>query len=404
MIDKVVARLMMLSFFLPLQWQPVVVFAAAIYFIVVSARAKGGIPKRNIPPALFLGASYLLYLGAFLFTPKAFIPVVSRLCEYRAGYLLLPVAFAFIAKEKLDVIYKEFIWFIYGALFVTLAANVAFVMKYATAPGGFHGLTHVTYRVFFEGFCGQHPTYMSMYLVLGAGYLLLNGDIVNRWLKYILFYAILIFLLPLLAKSPLIALGFILMHQAWQRRAGLWQYKWVFAGMLLVLVVSYLFVPFVGQRVQEMVGQPGHTDAGNVISNSIYARKMIWSVDTTLLRHYWLAGCGPGRIMYLLHIRYLFYSLQYGFDTMAYDPHNEYFYQWISFGLVGIVLFLSVIFIHVFTGYKHKDFLYLYLMLIFVINCFTESVLTTQHGLFFYSFFTALFFFMVRGGEKKTAA
>ncbi len=397
--DKIMARIMMVSFFLPHQLQPVGVFLPAIYFIVRSFSSAGGIPVRNMGAAIFLGALYLLYLGALPFTQGEFSGVLHKLCEYRMGYLLIPLAFSLIAKDKLAVIYKELAWFVYAAVATCIATNIAFVVKYAMAPTGFHGVTHVAYRIYFEQFCGHHPTYMSMYLVLGAGYLLVRGQHMNRMLKYALFYAIIAFLLPLLAKSPLIALALLMLHQAWLRRKTLWQYKWVFAGMLAVLAASYLFVPFVSQRVQEMAGVSGGMK-GNVTDNSIYVRKMIWTVDTGLVKHYWLAGCGPGRLMHLLHVRYLFYSLQYGYDVSAYDPHNEYFYQWISFGLVGIFLLLAALLAHFIASVKHKDFVYLYLLLIVAITFFTESVLATQHGLFFYSFFSSLFFFMWRGKRE----
>ncbi len=395
--DKVIARIMMVSFFLPMQLQPVGVFLSALYFIFRSFKSPGGVPVSNLAIAFLLGASYLLYLVALPFTPAEFSGVLHKLCEYRLGYLLLPVVFSLIARDKLAIIYNELVWFVYAKIAICVVTNIAFVAKYALAPGGFHGVTHVAYRVSFEEICGHHPTYMSMYLVMGAGYLLVRGQHLNRMLKYTMFYAIIAFLLPLLAKSPLIALALIMAHQAWLRRKTLWQYKWVFAGMLAVLVLSYLFVPFVSQRVQEMTGLSGRAMKGNVTDNSIYVRKMIWTVDTTLVKHYWLAGCGPGRLMHLLHVRYLFYSLHYGYDVLAYDPHNEYFYQWISFGLAGIVLLLAAVITHVVTSIKHKDFVYLYLILILIITFFTESVLATQHGLFFYSFFSSLFFFTWRG-------
>lgn len=391
---------MLVSFFLPMQWQPVGVFVPALYFITRSYATESGIPWANLLPALFLGATYFLYIIAIPFTPPEFMGVLHKLLEYRMAYLLLPLAFALIAKEKLLVLYNELVWFAYAALLVCAATNVAFVLKYALSPTGFHGVTHVAYRIFFEEFCGHHPTYMSMYLVLVAGFLLVKGAHMNRVLKYIMFYAIIAFLLPLLAKSPLIALGLVFVHQAWLRRKTLLQYKWVFAGLLLVLVASYLFVPFVSQRVQEMAGLGGAMK-GNITDNSIYVRKMIWSVDTTLVKHYWLSGCGPGRIMHLLHMRYLFYSIQYHYFIGAYDPHNEYFYQWITFGLLGISLLLSVAGLHLYTAIKHKDYVYLYLLWALLITCFTESVLTTQHGLIFYSFFTSFFFFIKRG--VKTA-
>ena len=384
---------MLVSFFLPMQWQPIGLFLPIVYFLVESSRSVEGLQKRNVVPALFLGAGYLLYLLAFAYTPKEFVGVLHMLCEYRVSYLLIPLTLSLVAPRYLKVIWDDMAWFIYGAIAMCIVTNIAFALKFATAPTGFQGVTHVAYRVYFEEFCGHHPTYVSMYLVLGAGYLLAEAEHMNRILKYALFYSILFFLLPLLAKSPLIALVFMAIHQAWVRRSKLWQYKWVFVGMLALLVASYLFIPFVSQRVQEMTGLSHAQMKGNITDNSIYVRKMIWTVDTTLLKRYWLLGCGPARTMHLLGTKYFFYSLQYGYNIGVYDPHSEYFYQWISFGLAGIGLFVSVLVTHISRSIRKRDVVYTYLMLILIITCFTESVLTTQHGIIFFSFFTCLFFF-----------
>ena len=396
-VDKYAARLIMLSFVLPMQIQIIALFAPFIYFIFRTFQVKEHVPVSNYLWGIFLGTTYLFYLFALTTTPPAYINVVHQLCEYRLSYLLIPVLFSIISPQKTEIIYKELCWFVYFSIAACLITNISFIVTYSRLPQGFKGVTHVAYRIYFEEFCGLHPTYMSMYLALSAGILFTATKISSR-LKYLLFYVMLALLLPLLAKSPLIALALMLAHQAWLRRHTLWQYKWIFAGMLGVLALSYLFIPFVSQRIQEMSGLSGGVQ-GNINDNSVYVRKMIWEVDSTMARHFWLTGCGPGRIMQLLKIRYFFYSLHYGYNVNSYDPHNEYFYQWISFGLTGILFFIATLLIHFYNALKKRQHLYFYALLILIITSFTESVLTTQHGLIFYSFFTALFFFCKKRGE-----
>ena len=403
-IDKFVARLMMVSFFVPMQFQPVAVFATALYFIVSTLIAKQTINKQHIAWAFLLGSSYLLYLFAIPLTPPRFASTIHMLVEYRMSYLLLPIVFSLISQEKLRLIYNELAWFVYALIAVCVAANAAFAIKYLTLPTGFKGVTHVTYRIYFEEFCGHHPTYVSMYLVLAAGFLLVIGDQMNRAIKYLLFYVILALLLPLMAKSPLIALVAVFAHQAWVRRKTLLRYKWVFGGMLLVMIASYVFVPFVSQRLQEAVHFSGTSSNGNFAGNSVHERKMILGVDTDMLRHYWLTGVGPARLMTELKIHYFFHSLYYGRYVNFFDPHNEYLYQWLSFGLLGIVLFVTTLLTHLATSIKSRDYLYLYLLFIVFFTFFTESILTTQHGLIFFSFFASLFFFARKSGALTAGA
>ena len=402
-IDKYAAKALMVSFFLPMQLQPLVAFAMCFYFIYRTFRSKERPPVTNYVWALFLGAIYIMYVLAIPFTPAKYSEVLSKLCEYRLSYLLLPIVFASISPQKIHIILGELAWFVYCCFVVCVATNLAFVaclltkssffLQFGMPPGGFRDVSHVTYRIFFEVFTGHHPTYISMYLVFAISVLLLKGERMNRKLKYALFYSMLIFLLPLLAKSPLVALMLIFMHTAWLRRKSLMQYKWMFAGVLLVLVLSYLFVPFVSQRVNEMGGFSNTSVTKDVTDNSIHERKMILSVDLGMLKQYWISGAGPGKLMYLLKIRYFFYSIYYGRNISSFDPHNEYLYQWLSFGLIGIILFAGALLTHLFTSIRKRNHLYLYFLMIVMITFFTESVLTVQHGIIFYSFFASLFFF-----------
>ncbi len=391
-IDKYAARVLMLSFFLPMQVQVIALFVSSAWFIFRTYQDREKTPTGNFISALGLGALYILYLVAVPFTPASYRHVTQTLCEYKLSYILLPLVYASISPQKIRAIIGELAWFVYFLVGICVIANGWFVAKYALAPGGFHGVNHVTYRIFFEDLTGIHPTYISMYLVLAIGILLLRADNMNRTLKYSLFYIQLAFLLPLLAKSPLIALALMFIHTAWLRRRRLGQYKWLFVGVAALMVLSYVFVPFVSQRVNEMAGM-GASLKQNVTDNSIHERKMILAVDLDMVKRYCVTGCGPGRLLYLLKQKYFFYSMYYGRDVNAFDPHNEYFYHWISLGIPGIALFLLALGMHFFRALKNRDNLYIYLLLVLGITFFTESVLATQHGLLFYAFFSSILFF-----------
>lgn len=399
LIDKYAARLLMLSFFLPMQAQVIALLLPSVWFIFRTFQDKERTSVSNYKHALGLGALYVLYLAAIPFTPAAYRHISQTLCEYKLSYLLLPLLYAAISPQKIKAILGELAWFVYFSVGICIIANGWFVAKYALSPTGFQGVNHVTYRIFFEELTGIHPTYISMYLVLGIGILLVRGAAISRPVKFVLFYLLLAFLLPLLAKSPLIALVLMFIHTAWLRRKTLGQYKWLFIGAVGMMVLSYLFVPFVSQRVNEMAGI-GTSLKENVTDNSIHERKMILSVDLDMVKRYGLTGCGPGRLLYLLKQKYFFYSLYYSRDVNAFDPHNEYFYHWISLGLAGIILFLSALIMHFLRALKNKDNLYIYMLLILCITFLTESVLATQHGLLFYAFFSSLLYFSKQKAGK----
>ena len=389
-IDRYAAIMLMISFFLPMQAQAGVVMALCLYFFIASLRSGQRVVRVHYRWALVLGALSILYIIAVPFSLPRFRDGAGQLCGNRMSFLLMPFIFATITADRLRIIKAQLIWFVYSCFVVLLAANIAFLAKYGCAPGGFHGVNHVTYRIFFERFTGLHPTYLSMYLAFSLCILMQHGHRINRVAKYLLFYSLLVFLISLLAKSPLIAIALIFLHYAWVNREAMPRYKWFVAGGVVVVIAAYLSVPFISQRINEMTGL---RQTEHVTDNSINVRKMILSVDKDMLGHYWVTGAGPGRMMHLLKEQYLFKSLTAGYNTDNYDPHSEYFYDWLSLGLIGLIALLVALATHFTTAIRQKQYLYVYLLFICFITFFTESVLSRQQGIIFFSLFTSLFFF-----------
>jgi hypothetical protein len=76
-------------------------------------------------------------------------------------------------------------------------------------------------------------------------------------------------------------------------------------------------------------------------------------------------------------------------------------YDWLSLGMLGIVSLLFVLGVHFAKAIRRGHTIYLYLLVILSISFFTESVLSLQQGVLFYSIFTSLLFFLPR--EEKVA-
>lgn len=393
--DKFAARLLMVSFFLPQTAQIGAMMLPCLYFIFRTVQEKEPVLRSNLAWAFLVGGFYLLNLFSFPLTPPEYRHFLGLLCQRRITILLMPVMFAIIAPRFREAIMGEILYFVYGCFVVCVAGNADFIYHYLTAQGGVH-LSHVQYRVMFEEFTGIHPTYMSMFLSFAVCVTLLlypATGIRDKIIKYGLVYLLLVFLLSLLAKSPIIALAAICMHMAYVHRNTLYRYKLLLGSLLIAIVAACFFIPFIGQRINEMVQFAGNGRTGNVADNSVYVRQLIWKTDTDLLRQYWLTGVGPGRMLHMLHERYFFYSISHQFPVGYYDPHNEYISNWLSFGIIGILLLLTALVAHFLKALHTKNYLYLYLLIIFAVTFFTETVLSRQKGVLFFAVFTSLFFF-----------
>jgi O-antigen ligase len=401
-IDKYAGRLLMVSFFLPQRWQVFAVMAGCGYLVCRSVAGKERIEKSNLAAALLLGSMYLLYLFAFPLTPTEHRKFLLTLYERKASLLAIPIVFSILSHAFRKVIADELQYFAYACFLSSLAANCYLMYSYLLHKSALNGLSHVAYRLGFEDFTGIHPTYMGMFFAFSICITLMSQAFNFRYggkVKYALVYFLLLFLLSLLAKSALIAMGLIFIHYAYINRKAIYQYRLRIGIMTATLVAMCFFIPFIGQRVKEVFSFMGVGKPGNATDNSVYVRKLILDEDTRLLKENWLTGVGPAKVNYLLNQRYFFYSLNHNFNISRYDPHNEYLSEWLSFGIAGILLFATILVIHFRKAILLRNHLYIYCLIILCVTFLTETVLARQEGVLFYAIFTSLFFF---GPKRNT--
>jgi O-antigen ligase len=397
---------MVMSLFLPPQLQVLVAIGTCIYFVVRTYMIRERPPAANFRWAFLLGGGYLLYIMALPLTPPRYSQEVHALCERRMAYLLLPIVFAIVAPRFRQVIISQLRYFVYGCIIACTLANIDYLYHHFIVGGVSGELSHVAYRNIFEFFTGIHPTYMSMYLAFALCITLVQFEPINKRQvisKYVLIYVLLVFMLALFAKSPIIALCIIAVHYLVKNRHIMYKLKWPFAALVAIVAGAYAFIPFFRQRAEEMLGLFRTDTNANITQNSVNVRKLIFNTDMGLLKHYWLAGTGPGRMLERLNQRYFFHSIYRGYWVGYFDPHNQYFYDWLCFGIVGIALLIVVLFVQFRSAIVSRNNLYLYLLIILMVTFFTESLLARQQGLLFYSIFTSLLFFAAFSGKADSA-
>ena len=400
-IDKYAARALMAGFFLPMALQAIMITAVCIYFTCRVVAGKRPVAINNILWALALGSGFLLYLGAVPLTSVADRPELMMLIGRRASSLLMPVAFAVIMPSFGALIIKELKFFVYACIIICVAANAAFLCQHYFAGIAPSPLSHVAYRQYLEHFTGLHPTYLSMYIAFAICILLCGWVNCGKAIKFAILYSLVLFLFAILAKSPLIAFIIITAHFCYYRRSHLLKYSGWVSIMALALAGGCFFIPFIGQRVGELFVFGAKQNQTVDANNSIFIRKLIWGTDINMLKHYWLTGMGPARLTRLLDYRYFFYSIEHTISIGYYDPHNEYLWEWLSFGVAGIGISVGVLLIHLTKAFKTRNHLYLYLLIILCVTFFTESVLSRQQGILFYVVFTSAMFFYKPGAGRS---
>ena len=393
-IDKYVARLLMVCFFLPTGVQSVIMFSFAFYFFFRSISEGYRATKRDLIMAAVLGGGYLLYLVNYPFADAAGKVEIATMLEHRATLILMPFTFAFISPQLRLLIKEQLLFFVYGTLIACLIANVCYAVHYLQS--GAQALNHVDYRIYFEDITDLHPTYISMYLCFSVCILLLMYRATSRYaraMKYVFLMACFIFLLPLLAKAPIIALGLILVHYIFTHLEQIKRHIVLIVVTACIAIPLCFVVPFTAQRIQEITQYAHHSNVGNAENNSMYARQMIWDADVSLLQDNWVRGVGPGRLQPMLDEKFEAYGKATNLTIAHYGCHNEYITQWLSFGLAGILVFVCVLAVQFIRAFKQRNLLYGYLLVIVSVTFFTETLLSREHGVTFYAIFTGLLFY-----------
>lgn len=392
--DKHLARLVMVSFFLPNRVQIFILMGIFVYWAI---RDNFFIKTPHFRPyggALLLGGIYFLYALYVPFTDPAYRSGVLFDLEQKASLLAGPLAFLLMQPQTRKTIADELIYFVYGCFISCLLGNLFYLIEY-----GFHVNSpdaHIQYRLYFEKITGLHPTYMGIYLCFASAILLISPKYrqhLKGWKLGVVLFPLFMFLMAIMPKAPVIALFVILCYYAWINRAHKKRFVPILGVLLLSLSVACISIPFSSQRIGEFSAVLNAKPDDNPMANSIQMRQVIWAVDLDVLEQNWLAGLGPGGVDPALIAQYDVYAKKLNVPLVAYDTHNEYLNQWLSFGLIGISLLILILAVQFANAIRRRDHLYAVLLMVFIITFFTENVWSYQKGVTFYSFFTSLFFF-----------
>jgi O-antigen ligase len=169
--------------------------------------------------------------------------------------------------------------------------------------------------------------------------------------------------------------------------------KWgalIFSVLLVAMPVLLVKFPYVTARIRDtqIKEYRGSTDD----QNGLAVRGVLWESSWELIKARPLLGWGRYGAPEALQKRYL----QLGFKEGAkeyYNSHNQYLYTWLCYGLLGLVILLFYAGNLLTYFSRHRNFLGICLMLLFLFANITECMLEVQKGIVFFFLFGNLFLF-----------
>ena len=172
---------------------------------------------------------------------------------------------------------------------------------------------------------------------------------------------------------------------------------WLAAVLLLLMValpiIFYKTLPNIKMRTHEVVYEwqsyQLHQDPNG---KSIAQRFVYWNIAWDIFKTAPLIGIGTGDVADAFNSYYLAHPnlLQQQYQHRA---HNQWLTILLTFGILGMLLFMLVVFYPLFYKRKYLDYFYIVFFIAFALSLLTEDTLETQAGVTFYALFNCLFLF-----------
>jgi len=239
----------------------------------------------------------------------------------------------------------------------------------------------------------MHPAYFSMYLIFCV--IILLQEMFDKMkvsitsISIIVLFTVFISLLSsrmAIISYLLILIGLPIFNAIIRRN-----YKIAIVpafSIVLLFVVIWINPVSRFRIIQEPVTTSYDTNPSNTIWNSVSFRVLEWKASIDELKQSWMAGVGPGDTQDALHAQYFKYGKKVA--DLNYNAHNQYLQTMLELGVPGIILLLICIYSPLFKNVplsaEHIAFI-----LLFGLMCFTESMLSAQKGIIFFTLFQSLY-------------
>lgn len=325
---------------------------------------------------------YLLHIIGLFYSSNA--KAGSFDLEQKLSLLIFPLIFfseSVIDDLNLNRILKSFVL---GCILSGIICALNAVIK-----NYYYNDTSVFYYAQFSVI--MHTSYYAMYLCFSIALILFKREIFQNSIIRVSTLLFLIMLILLISSKSglftlIIIIGAKFLHEILIYR----NFMRVFI-MFLVIVISstilYLKFPKSLERVKEM-NQTIISSSSEV--NTTTSRIVIWKLAAGIISKNYLIGVGTGDVKDALKQEYNKQSLT-AFADKNLNAHNQYLQSFIAFGLLGILLLMGILIAVLFYSYQTNKIEGTMLAVVIMFNLLFESMLETQAGVVFISFFLMLY-------------
>jgi hypothetical protein len=354
-----------------------------------------GKKKPRLMPALFLPAAlYILTVLGSLYSEDKKQALTD--CEKQLALILFPLIFSLISIdiEKYKTRLLKGFGLICTLLVLYLFYDAVRTIRYNHLP-----ISEILNTPFtnhnFSLPLGLHATYFSMFIALSlASYLYIGIHSPDRSTKVWCGIVCLILfagLLQLASRSVFLA-TLIILNAAipYFLLRGKTKRKYILISLFLSGSVIALFAISGSFKSRYLIRLRQDLTVKGVPQNLSESRMRRWYYMGELIRQRPLAGHGSGTEVKLLKKNYFDHKL-YNSYLHELNADNQYISFLLKQGILGLLVYLAILF----TGFRYsiraKDFLFCSFLIIIAVVSFSENILDVNKGIFFFGFFFPFF-------------
>lgn len=368
------------------------------------------------PIPLLLICIYLLHLGSLLYSDNiqsAFFDL-----EKKFSFLVLPIVFFSSVSINMTFLKKVLWWFSWSCLTASIAC-IAFA-TYRLANGDSSYFFYHELGSLFDIHAGYFSVYVFTAIFVQLDYVVSKWNDLNTK-RAIVFSVTILFLigfLILLSSKTILLVLLIFPFLILFGKAIKPKLKILIVLSIPIIITSVIFlIPSIKQRFSDVLIDEYHQTNPLLIDDysgyhftGANIRLAIWKICVKIVNseEAWIFGVGSGDSQDLLTKTYREKHIYGGDDLhegfLHYNAHNQFFQFYVSTGIIGLTLFLALLYKLLIKAYKNRALVLFASFIVFSIFCLSESALERQKGIVYFSFLASLFARAASFGssEKKT--
>lgn len=370
------------------KWNPKFIFGLFIVQLFLVIKNRKFKLKTNPFFWMLIGLFCLNFFG-LLYTEnlnKGFTVITRQI-----GFVLFPLFYASNNTNRTKLLFKIYCISIFTFLIVFETHTLyRFLYKSDIFPLDLELFLSFRYTgAEVTKFLDMHNAYFGMYLVMSNILIVSFLKTTKRNLYFVLLLLVIaiqsLFLMQMVAKTAIILNLLIIIPSLIYLLINRKKIKTlVFLATIIVGIGYFTFTKFnlplkrIKDRVEELI---------YANESERETRPVIWESALPIIKDNFLIGVGTGDANIVLVEKYKSDGLKTNTNI-----HNQYLDYLLRFGVVGLLVFLSVLIFAIYQSIKLNNYVYFCFLILIMGSCITENILSRQWGIVFFASFNYLLY------------